>query len=127
MREVADTTEATLSWSCSHQIDQYKSKIKCIFCGNSDANKDYILRIPQQCSAGTEGECDWDGSGKLQVYSDLKQGGFCVKGMHVGCARWSQPNPRNLQHVFWFPNGHKEANIYCQKVCKAAGVVPTGI
>ncbi|KAL3920701.1 MAG: hypothetical protein SGILL_003126 [Bacillariaceae sp.] len=92
-------------------IAQYKNGIKCVFCGKLDKGKDYILRIPQQCAARSKGEIDWDGNGKKQVYKDLAGKSSCVAGMHIGCARWAQPNPKNAQHV----PGHADACMYCTK------------
>ena len=92
------------------EIAEYKKTLECVWCKKSD-NGHHTLRIPQQCCAGSEEECDWDGNGKdRQKYDDLNMNlqppEECTRAMHIGCARWSslwKPCPESVQHVFWFP------------------------
>jgi hypothetical protein len=91
-----------------HAIDLYKSGIQCTICEKAD-NSNSVMRIPQQCIAGTEEEFDWESSGRLQfpgkLHKDLGENDndTCVLGLHVGCARWGVPSKPYLQHVYWYP------------------------
>jgi hypothetical protein len=84
-------------------MDDHKRGLMCVFCRKNDSDP-RGFRIPLQCVAGVETEFDWINSGRIQKKGELHPGlkESCTAALHVGCGRWGQPNPGNLQHVHWW-------------------------
>lgn len=85
-------------------VHEHKNSLKCLHCRSDDTDPN-CLRIPLQCVAASDYEFDWYASGRIQkkgiLHPDLKDR-TCVRAIHVGCARWGQPNPNNIQRVHWY-------------------------
>jgi hypothetical protein len=84
-------------------MDAHKRGLVCVFCNKNDSDP-RGFRIPLQCIAGVENEYDWINAGRVQKKGELHPGlkGSCTVALHVGCGRWGQPNPGNVQLVHWW-------------------------
>lgn len=81
-----------------------ESSRPCVFCKKSDKDRN-VLRIPLQCIAGDDNEFNWIKDGRIKkkgvLHPDLNDKS-CAWSLHVGCARFSLPNPDNVQRVHWW-------------------------